>query len=534
MKRATKCFYGLLIIGVALLSGCGAKTPTTTADTTAPSSPSVSINSSASSTSSNAVTLALSATDDVGVTGYYASETSTTPSASATGWTSVTSATSYSASVSFTLSSGDGTKTVYGWFKDAVGNVSAAAIDTITLSTGSSGVSTKFPIATTTDTTSTDGTNKNPGREMSVSAAFDGTNYLVGIQGDATAHYDVTAQLISSTGSLVGSRISTGRTGGAPQIAFNGTNYLMAWEDDATYPNNVIYGQIISTSGSAVTSPFAISTTTGTMRLGGIVCDTSTGNCYVAWSDASTGKAYGRQISSTGAFLTDEQWFADSTATTPITSVKSGVGGALGSNTYLFAWDSGADIRASIGDRTSGANIKLDFVIATKNQGTCTDNNRVGVAFDGTNYLVVWNDHSDCVQPIANWDILAQRVDDSGNLVGSAFQVNSANTARAAIPSLAFDGTNYLITWIDGRNDANKDGVCDSSEGTCWDAYGQYVSTSGALVGSEFVINNDAGNQWGFVTGFNNGKYLVLVDTGVTVNSTTELFGDVYGVFVTP
>ena len=102
-------------------------------DTTAPSSPSVSINSGATSTTSTSVTLTLSASDNIGVTGYYASETSTTPSASASGWTSVTSTTSYSASVSFTLSSGSGTKTVYVWFKDAAGNVSARVNDSIQL-----------------------------------------------------------------------------------------------------------------------------------------------------------------------------------------------------------------------------------------------------------------------------------------------------------------------------------------------------------------------------------------------------------------
>ena len=85
--------------------------------------------------------MSLSATDNVGVTAYYASETSTTPSASATGWTSVTSTTSYSATVSFTLRSGsvgDNTKTVYVWFKDTAGNVSSSASDSITLASAPS------------------------------------------------------------------------------------------------------------------------------------------------------------------------------------------------------------------------------------------------------------------------------------------------------------------------------------------------------------------------------------------------------------
>ena len=117
----------------------------TISDSTAPSSPSISIDSGASSTTSTSVTLTLSATDNIGVTGYYASETSTTPSASASGWTSVTSTTSYSASVSFTLSSSSGTKTVYVWFKDSAGNVSSSVNDTITLADITTGLVAYYP-----------------------------------------------------------------------------------------------------------------------------------------------------------------------------------------------------------------------------------------------------------------------------------------------------------------------------------------------------------------------------------------------------
>ncbi len=121
---------------------------TTTSDTTAPSG-SVSINSGASYTNSTAVTLSLSATDNVGVVGYYTSTSSSTPTASASGWNSVTSTTSYSGSVSYTLASGDENKTVYVWYKDAAGNVSSTASDSITLDTVA-------PVVTITSPTSSD------------------------------------------------------------------------------------------------------------------------------------------------------------------------------------------------------------------------------------------------------------------------------------------------------------------------------------------------------------------------------------------
>lgn len=106
-----------------------------TQDKISPTNTSISINSGASSTSIKAVNLSLSATDNVGVTGYYATESSSAPSASDTGWTIIASTTSYSADIPFNLSSRDGTKTVFVWFKDEAGNISDAESDSIILST---------------------------------------------------------------------------------------------------------------------------------------------------------------------------------------------------------------------------------------------------------------------------------------------------------------------------------------------------------------------------------------------------------------
>ena len=100
-------------------------------DTTAPENPSVSIDNGSGSTIYANVTLNLSASDDVGITGYYASENSATPSATDSSWVAVSSTRSYSDDVSFTLSTGTDNKTVNVWFKDATGNISSAANDKI-------------------------------------------------------------------------------------------------------------------------------------------------------------------------------------------------------------------------------------------------------------------------------------------------------------------------------------------------------------------------------------------------------------------
>jgi len=124
---------------------------TTLSDTATPTG-SIIINSNATYTNSPTVTLSLSATDNLGVTGYYLSTSSSTPSALDTGWTSVTSTNSYSSNVSYTLISGDGNKTAYVWFKDNSGNVSSSASDSIILDTTAPVITITSPTSNTTYT----------------------------------------------------------------------------------------------------------------------------------------------------------------------------------------------------------------------------------------------------------------------------------------------------------------------------------------------------------------------------------------------
>lgn len=106
----------------------------TTTDSTPPNC-SVKINNGDRYTNSATVTLALSATDDVGITGYFVSANSSLPSVSDSRWTSVTSNTHFTDAVSYTLSNKDGDKTVYVWYTDAAGNISDYASDSIVLDT---------------------------------------------------------------------------------------------------------------------------------------------------------------------------------------------------------------------------------------------------------------------------------------------------------------------------------------------------------------------------------------------------------------
>lgn len=102
-------------------------------DTTAPTG-TITINSAAATTQTTAVTLTLSATDNSGmVSQMQFSNDGTTYSP----------AEAYATTKSWTLTSGDGTKTVYAKFKDAAGNWSTAVSDTIVLDSTAPTISTQ-------------------------------------------------------------------------------------------------------------------------------------------------------------------------------------------------------------------------------------------------------------------------------------------------------------------------------------------------------------------------------------------------------
>jgi hypothetical protein len=98
-------------------------------DTTPPATPSLTINADATYTNSTVVSINITGdTDNVGVTGWYVSESSSAPDVSAGGW-------NVARPTTFFLSSGDGLKTLYVWTKDAAENVSNAGSNSISLDT---------------------------------------------------------------------------------------------------------------------------------------------------------------------------------------------------------------------------------------------------------------------------------------------------------------------------------------------------------------------------------------------------------------
>lgn len=359
-----------------------------------------------------------------------------------------------------------------------------------------------------------------PGMEGSISLAFDGTNFLVGIQGDAASHANVTAQLVSQSGTLVGQRISVGRTGNIPHVAFDGTNYLMVWSDDPDLQNEDVYGQLISPSGSLIGLPFPISQAPGQQEVAGLYALAYDGTNYlVVWLDFSGGEnnreVRGQLVSRTGALVGPE---------IPLVTVGENfddLAVAFDGTDYLLVWlerRTGPELWDLKGRFVTKAGVPLDpFVIS---EAPSDRQNPVGLAFDGANYLVAWS---------GDRDIYGRMVSPSGTPLASELTISARRSGNQIAPFVAFGGNNYLVTWTDAGG---------ASPVTNSDIRGRFIGRSGDFAGSEFPINTDAGNQIGSAVAFGGGKHVVVWNSGVTDTGGTGgshfLFGDVFGAFVLP
>lgn len=288
--------------------------------------------------------------------------------------------------------------------------------------------------------------------QVSVSLVFGSNNYLAAIQGDDTASNDITAQLIFTDGSLDGPRIAIGRTGAAPQVSFDGTNYLVVWCDDAQYGatgNYVIYGQFVSQSGELVGSPFSISDPSADAQWGSLQSIAFDGtNYFVVWMDQSQhnappGNAWGIFVGTDGS-LESSQLLLSANA------LEAGV--VFGGGTYLVFWENREATANELYDAegefvSTDGNMGAPFSISETPSPTY---NPMCGAFDGNNFLAVWNKNinSGTSQAI-QWNLFGRLVSTQGSFPGNEVALVS-DKGEPVLLAVAFGGANYLLTWHEG------------------------------------------------------------------------------------
>ena len=120
---------------------------------------------------------------------------------------------------------------------------------------------------------------------------------------------------------------------------------------------------------------------------------------------------------------------------------------------------------------------------AVLDTGTCIGNGGTqreycpDIEYDGDRCLAVWYHYN------TPYGVYGRFINDAGQAQGSVFNIASTDLYYYVNPRLAFDGINYLVVWVD-------------RPGTYYNIYGQIVSPSGILLGSQISIALDDQTQY--------------------------------------
>ncbi|NMO18764.1 HYR domain-containing protein [Pyxidicoccus fallax] len=345
------------------------------------------------------------------------------------------------------------------------------------------------------------------------SIASDGTHLLVtwtqymGATGGSG--YNIHgARVRGSDGTVLGN-LSLSTAPGAQRystVSFVGGHFLVVWSDArAVASGSEVYGTRVRASDGEVLDPQGLPLLTGTetqpydIR---VTVGATASHFLLIWEQVvGAGPNHvlqGLRIGTDGVML--DATPVPLSEETPTTTLTPAVG-FDGSN-LLVLWRGVRDNRHGIyGNRVRASDLtRLDTTPPLLVGGQLATVKSPVVAAGRDHYLVVWTDARDRE---GQGDVYGTRVratdgvvlDPQGLAIGTGPGLQSA-------PSVAFDGSRFLVVWEDDRN----------STSSVRDIYGAWVreSDGGVSEGSGFVVSNAARNQRAPKVAFGEGMYLVV------------------------
>lgn len=328
--------------------------------------------------------------------------------------------------------------------------------------------------------------------QVSPAAAFDGTNYLTVWVDSRGGEADIYGARLSSTGPSVDERafVISDAVGNQvePQLAFDEENYLVVWEDyrDGDYPYIAdIYGARVADSGVLLdTNGIGISTAYGHQGKPWIAFGDSL--YLVVWEeilDSWDLGAYACRVTRAGEVLDP-----DGILISDFGEPGGPMGGVAfdGTNFLVLYWS--FSHRDVLGRRVTLSGEVLDSLPIMVSDPEAYSWPWASLSFDGDNYLAVW---TDC-RSLWHWnDIYGSRVTSEGVVLDTTdIPISALYDVFEEAPSVTFDGSNFVVVWMDYRS------------GPEWymydpDVYAARVSPDGVVLDPDGVpICVDSEDQW--------------------------------------
>jgi MYXO-CTERM domain-containing protein len=311
---------------------------------------------------------------------------------------------------------------------------------------------------------------------------FGNTNFLVVFELWA-GQMNVFGRRVSSGGTLLDTtsiQVATGANSElSPAVGFQGQNYLGIWIDDR--PGGGIFcAQLAPDGGMLDPTAVLVAPAPAQGQTPSMIC--SGGECMAVWADSSNSTRFARISNSAvvqdpggvslaagtryimnpvvtsdgtnfGVAYTDANgvWLSlidgngnvlSRTSATPSLLVGQGAVASNGTN-YLLTWfDSNTAV--GYGARFSGSGIALDsapFEIFS----TLVNGVPLAAGSDGQDYLVGWYEQS---LPTKAVSLFLARISAAGVVLDPGGVAVATGSLTSLSPAIAFDGTQYLVSWL--------------------------------------------------------------------------------------
>jgi len=275
--------------------------------------------------------------------------------------------------------------------------------------------------------------------------AFDGTNYLSVWEDFRDSVSQIYGARVTPGGAVLdtaGIAIGTGPHAlTCPAITFDGTNFLVVWAQACDSATSCICGTRVGPSGQVVDSAFVIDSASGPNNWCGPRASSDGTNSLVVWQDTSLGLR--------GALVASDGCVVDTgIALAPVSDAYQGQTSLYDGTNFLVAW-ANSSVGCVLASRVSRAGVPLDtpgVYVSTPHPGWTE---MPACAFDGSRYFVVWNDFRSFCDNVYGARLTQQMSMLDTNGIGISRSVNMQYGS-----SVAYDGNNYLVAWTDNRNRA--------------------------------------------------------------------------------
>jgi len=253
-------------------------------------------------------------------------------------------------------------------------------------------------------------------------------------------------------------------------VAFDGTNFLVVWEDWRNLYTD-IFGTRITPQGE-VLDPAGFAVTTGASLEMQPAVAFGNKDFLVAWEDFRSGTGmdiYACRVTPQGRIL-------DSLGIAVCALLASQYSPAVSSDgtNYLVVWE---DLRLGAESDLYGARVTPQGTVLDPRgipiSAAAGDQRSPSIAFDGTNFLVVWEDYRDS----GFGNVYAARVTPAGAVLDRE-GIRMQTSSYTYHPAASFDGTNFLVVWEDYRGGADVYGSRVTPAGTVLDPRGIAIAVS--------------------------------------------------------